>query len=168
MKKILSINTLAALLMAGTAFTACSSEDTIIDDQPVVNPVQKTVTMTVQASKGEVAGTRGLSLDGKTLNATWDGTEKVKVYKRNGSTSTLIGTLSASVSSSDKTTLSGTVSPAPDPTAGDYLDFYYIDPTMDYTGQDGTLATIAQKHDFCDVASLAPEGSDRYIVDGNK
>ena len=191
-----NIKTLVALLVAGAAmtFTACSSSEESIIEQPV-NPTEpKVYTMTVQASKGgasreqngtrsssaeaqpalgeakggDEATTRALSLDGKTLNATWDGTEKVKVYKRNGSTSTLIGTLSASVSSSDKTTLSGTVSPAPDPTAGDYLDFYYIDPTMDYTGQDGTLATIAQKHDFCDVASLAPEGSDRYIVDGNK
>ena len=42
MKKFMTdIKTLAALLMAGAAFTACSSDDNTIDEQPV-NPAQKT------------------------------------------------------------------------------------------------------------------------------
>ena len=169
------IRTLAALIIASATFTACSSsDDSIIDDQTTNTPnAQKVYTLTIQAIKGgdaSVGGdlqspTRALSLDGHTLNATWDGTEKVKVYKRNGSTSTLIGTLSASASNTGTTTLSGTVSPAPAPTAGDELDFYYIDPKLDYTGQDGTLATIAKKHDFCGEATLS---SKEYSVSDGK
>ena len=113
-----NIKPLVALLVAGAAFTACSSSEESIIEQPV-NPTEpKTYTMTVQATKGgasreqngtrsssaeaqpalgearggDEAMTRALSLDGKTLNATWDGTEKVKVYKRNGSTSKLVAT----------------------------------------------------------------------------
>ena len=43
-----SIKTLAALLMAGAAFAACSSsDDEILNDQPIVNPTApKTYTMT--------------------------------------------------------------------------------------------------------------------------
>ena len=44
---------LAALLMAGAAFTACSSSDDIVEDnpQPVENPTeQKVYTMTIQAT----------------------------------------------------------------------------------------------------------------------
>ena len=109
MKKILSINTLAALLMAGAAFTACSSEDTIIDEQPVVNPTQKTVTMTVKASKDEVAGTRGLELVGKTLKAVWKTTDVIKVYKYN-QWSTPVGTLHPTSNTSGTATLRGEVS----------------------------------------------------------
>ena len=56
--------------MAGAAFAACSSsDDEILNDQPIVNPTApKTYTMTIQASKGDAATTRGLSLDGNTLN----------------------------------------------------------------------------------------------------
>lgn len=109
MKKFLSINTLAALLMVGAAFTACSSDDTIITDQPVVNPTQKTVIMTVQASKDEVAGTRGLSLSGSTLNAVWKTTDVIKVYKYN-LWSTPVGTLHPTSNTSGTATLRGEVS----------------------------------------------------------
>ena len=57
-----SIKTLAALLMAGAAFAACSSsDDEILNEQPV-NPTEpKTYTMTIQATKGgDAATTRGL------------------------------------------------------------------------------------------------------------
>ena len=70
MKK--DIRTLAALLIASATFAACSSsDDNIIEEQPVNPTAPKTYTMTIQATKGGAAGTRGLSLDGSTLNATW-------------------------------------------------------------------------------------------------
>ncbi len=80
MKKFLTdIRTMAALLMASATLAACSSEDNIIDEQPVQHKGQ-VYTMTVSATKGGDAAdsrattTRALSLDGedgKTLNATW-------------------------------------------------------------------------------------------------
>ena len=71
---------LAALLMAGAAFAACSSDDNIVEEQPA-NPTQHTYTMTIEATKGgDAATTRALALDGNTLNATWQTTDKVAVY----------------------------------------------------------------------------------------
>ena len=82
MKKMMTnIKTLAALLMAGVAFAACSSSDDSIIDQPVNPTAPKTYTMTVQASKGDAAATRGLSLDGKTLNVKWNEGEEVIVMQ---------------------------------------------------------------------------------------
>ena len=74
-KNIFNIKTLAALLMAGAAFTACSIEDDFIKEQPV-SPTQK-YTMTVNALKGIDATTRALSLSGKTLSAQWAATDEV-------------------------------------------------------------------------------------------
>ena len=81
MKKMMTnIKTLAALLIASATFAACSSDDSIIE-QPVTPTAPKTFTMTVQASKGDAAATRGLSLDGKTLNVKWNEGEEVIVMQ---------------------------------------------------------------------------------------
>ena len=102
---ISSIKTLAIQLMVGVAFAACSSSDDSIIEQPV-NPTEpKTYTMTVQATKGDAAGTRGLSLDGNTLNVKWNEGEEVIVAQDE----TTIGTLTAQASSSGTTTLTGEV-----------------------------------------------------------
>ena len=77
MKK--DIRTLAALLMAGAAFTACSDKDEIFSEQPVT-PVQQTYTMTVNASMGDDAETRGLYLDGSALKVKWYNTDQVSVF----------------------------------------------------------------------------------------
>ena len=157
MKKFLSINTLAALLMAGAAFTACSSEDTIIDEQPVVNPTQKTVTMTVKASKDEVAGTRGLSLNGKTLNAVWKTTDVIKVYKNLPGGLTLVGTLNPTSNTNGTATLTGTVS---DVAENDKLVLFIGlgNGQYDYTGQKGVLYrdvdatnSIESKYDYANA-----------------
>ena len=52
MKKTFNyICTLAALLMAGAAFTACSSDDSIVEEQPVVNPSEPVYTLTINANE---------------------------------------------------------------------------------------------------------------------
>lgn len=172
MKKILSINTLAALLMAGAAFTACSSEDTIIDEQPVVNPTQKTVTMTVKASKDEVAGTRGLSLDGKTLNAVWKTTDVIKVYKFN-SWDEPVGTLSPTSNTTGDVTLRGEVTGV---TEGTKLALFMGGggEAFDYTGQKGVLLSsddpvnsIESKYDYAS-AGITQSFYAHYVNDGNE
>ena len=141
MKK--NILSMAALLMASAAvFTACSSDDNITGEQPA-NPTGK-YTMTVNASKGGDATTRALSLEGKTLNATWAITENVYVKKgsnwatgslkpqADGATATLKGELSGvTIAAGDELTLQF-------PKSG----------TPDYTGQVGTLADIAANFDY--------------------
>ena len=172
MKKILSINTLAALLMAGAAFTACSSEDTIIDEQPVVNPTQKTVTMTVKASKDEVAGTRGLELDGKTLNAVWKTTDVIKVYKFN-SWDEPVGTLSPTSNTTGDVTLRGEVTGVNE---GTKLALFMGGggEAFDYTGQKGVLLrdddatnSIESKYDYAS-AGITQSFYAHYVKDGNE
>ena len=160
MKKFMTdIKTLAALLIAGAAFTACSSsDDNIIDEQPV-NPAQKTYTLTVNASKGDGATTRALDLTGKTLTASWATTERVYVKKgsdwatgslqpdADGTTATLKGSLSdITIEASDNLTLQF-------PKSGD----------ITYAGQLGTLADIQANFDWAtanvEVESVSPSGN---------
>lgn len=97
---------LAALLMSGVAFAACSSSSDDITEPASAQPANGKYTLTVNASKGGAireqngirsssaeaqpalgkakavdATTRALSLDGNTLNATWKAGEKVTVLK---------------------------------------------------------------------------------------
>ena len=160
MKKFITdIRTLAALLMAGAAFTACSSsDDNIIDEQPV-NPAQKTYTLTVNASKGDGATTRALDLTGKTLTASWATTENVYVKKgetwatgslqpeADGTTATLKGSLTGiSIAADDNLTLQFPKSGA-----------------ITYAGQLGTLADIQANFDWAtatvEVESVSPSGN---------
>ncbi len=109
MKKIFSnITMLAALFVAGAAFTACSNEsdDIATIEQPAVNG-QKVYTMTIQAGKSGDATTRALELIGNTLTAKWANGDEVTVF--NGTTS--LGTLTASSTSANgkSCTLSGTL-----------------------------------------------------------
>jgi len=152
MKK--NILSLAALLMASAAvFTACSSDDNVTSEQPA-NPTGK-YTMTVQASKGGDATTRALTLgrnDADTknvLNATWDANEVVLVYQGGSQ----IGTLHSAASSTNETTLTGTLDSAPN-TGQDLTLYFHTNDTPSYAGQDGTLAKIASTYDFCAPATI--------------
>ena len=146
MKK--NILSLAALLIASAAvFTACSSDDNISSEQPA-NPTGKYI-MTVQASKGDDATTRALTLDGKTLNATWDANEKVLVYQGGSQ----IGTLYSAASSTNATTLTGELNSAPN-AAQNLTLYFHTNATPSYAGQDGTLAKIASTYDFCAPATI--------------
>ncbi len=159
MKKIQSsIKMLAALLVAGAAFTACSSDDNTVSEQPV-NPAQQTYTLTVNATKGSNATTRALEFDGEgALNATWATTENVYVKKgdtwatgslkpqADGATATLKGTLSGvAIAAGDALTLQF-------PKSGD----------ISYSGQLGTLANIAANFDYA-TAGVTVES----VTDGN-
>lgn len=148
------IISLAALLIAVIAMTACSSGDTIIDEpinEPIVKPeAPKTYTMTVQACKGDNATTRALSLNGSTLNATWTAGEVVTVYNETKA-ALLSGTLTAQTDGANTTlkgTLSGTIE------NGDKLKLKFLSPN--YGTQDGTLTGSATSIDkVCDYAEAS-------------
>ena len=156
MKK--DIRTLAALLIASATFVACSSDDDIIsENQQPVNPTGK-YTMTVNASKGDDATTRALSLSGKTLSVKWANTDKVSVFPAS-SWLTPLGTLTAAASDNGSTSLTGDLTTAP--TAGDQLNLLFPRATWDYTGQTGVLTgdnSIEKKYDYAlanvEVASV--------------
>ena len=131
---ISSIKTLAIQLMVGVAFAACSSSDDSIIEQPV-NPTEpKTYTMTVQATKGDAAGTRGLSLDGNTLNVKWNEGEKVVVMQDDDE----LGTLTATPDPNDptKATLTGELDEL-DPEED--IEFHLHSASYDYSRQSGVL-----------------------------
>ena len=151
MKKYFSnIRTLAALLMAGAAFAACSSDDSNIIEQPANPAGEKVYTLTINASKGGAA-TRALELDGSKLVAKWETTDVLSVFKAAsrsacipanylGTISPVAGTISAD---GDAATFRGTISGA---TAGDKLMLVYHPNafTIDaYAAQTGTLASAS-------------------------
>lgn len=169
MKK--NILSMAALLMASAAvFTACSNDDDSIINESQPAQGAKTYTMTVQVTKGDAAATRGLSLDGKTLNVKWNEGEMVYVLQQdidNAADWNYVGKLTAAASSTATTTLSGTLtvetgeSGTPLDTDAPALRFVLHGDASDYsTGQNGLLTgtgSIEEKYDFasCDVAKTS-------------
>ena len=147
-----SIKTLAALLMVGAAFAACSSSDDSIAEQQPVNPTEQTYTMTVQVTKGDAATTRGLSLNGKTLGVKWNEGEEVIVAQDE----TTIGTLTAQASSSGTTTLTGEVTGL-DPNKD--VSFYLHSVNRRYNEEPENIHDIEQKG----VLLKPAKGNDRSI-----
>ena len=146
------------VLMTAATLTACSGDDSIIDEQQPTYP-NGTYTMTVSASKGGDASTRALSPSGSALNATWAMTENIYVKKGetwatgslqpqdNAATATLKGALSGiSIAENDDLTLQF-------PKSGD----------ITYAGQVGTLADIAANFDYAtatvEVESVSATGN---------
>lgn len=167
MKKIMTnIKTLAALLMVGAALTACSSEDNFMNDQPA-NPTEPQVyTMTIEATKGDAAATRGLSLDETKhkLTPTWNEGEEVVVVQTVGTTNTTLGTLKAKASTDGITTLTGELVGLQ---TDAQLKFYLHGASYDYTGQKGMLLkadgnnSIEEKYDYAFAATYD------YTIDGS-
>ena len=165
MKKFMTdIKTLAALLMAGAAFTACSSSDDNIIEQPQ-NPTEPQVyTMVIKASKGGDTTTRALQpgyddvLGKNTVDAYWSGDETIEVYQSGEK----IGTATAAPSNNGNTTITATLTSAPNPSSD--LNFYLGGKTPDYTGQVGLLTgtnSISENYDY--ATDLVYSGA--YTVD---
>lgn len=141
-KTFKNIRTLAALLIASAAFTACSNEDSaIIGEQPAQQQAPQVFTLTLQAGKTDGAGTRALELNGTKLVAKWAAGDEVTVVKG----TTPLGTLTASNVSADGNTctLSGTLSTAPSANDALTLTYHPVANLSAYTSQTGTLASAA-------------------------
>ena len=141
-----NIKTLAALLMAGAAMTACSNNDENILEEVSQPDQPKVYTMTVEATKGD-NGTRGLVLDDDYLKVKWDEDEKVIVIKWNDTKNewSKIGELTAEPSETASTTLNGTLSEAPE---ANNTKLFLHGTSVSYDNQQGTLEYIAEKCDF--------------------
>lgn len=166
-----SIQTLAALLMAAAATTACTSDDNATaESASVTAKTPKTYTLTIAATKGDDATTRALSIDGTgALNATWTVGDAIRVMKRREMMGNVdfaeLGTLTATTVSADGLTATFTgsldatkVTEAGGLAVGDKLLFGYPGTNLgsstssfvfNYNGQDGTLDKIATDYDFC-------------------
>ena len=157
MKKM-KLFSLAALLMAGVAFTACSNDNDIADEQQNVNTTGK-YTLTIKAGKGDV--TRALAVDGDDIKATWTKGDVVKVYDEYENE---IGTLYAQ-SDGTETMLTGEfVYPYSylQPYVGKELTLMYGSPN--YTSQKGTLPWIAANCDYATAKVTVAGIDDETIV----
>lgn len=166
MKKILfGACALASLLVAGVALTSCNNEG-LTPEQPSKEKCYK-LSFNATISQSD-ALTRALGYDSenpKQLNAWWETTEKVYAVNMSAVMSggsgdvTIDGYLQPS-SNGVTTTLSGWLTPAEEihamegKTPGDILFFVYPSLAVDYTGQDGTLETIAQKYDYAQAITM--------------
>ena len=140
-KTIMNIRTMAALLIASAAFTACSNEDgAVIGEQPAATQTPQVYTLTLQAANATGAQHRALELDGTKLVAKWAAGDQLKVRNIDSSYELLGGTLTASnVSADGKTctfsgTLTGTIA------VGNQLALFYHATSGT---QDGTLESAA-------------------------
>ena len=70
----------------------------------------------------------------------WDKGDDVMIYKGD----THVGTLSPSVTGQETTTLTGTLTGAIE--VGDNLSLYFPSRDMDFSGQDGSIATLSSKY----------------------
>ncbi len=140
-KTIMNIRTMAALLIASAAFTACSNEDgAVIGEQPAATQTPQVYTLTLQAANATGAQHRALELDGTKLVAKWAAGDELTVINLSSSYELLGGTLTASNVSADgqtctfSGTLTGTIG------VGNQLTLFYH-ATSDT--QDGTLESAA-------------------------
>lgn len=144
-KHISIIRTLTALMTVGLMFISCSKEK----EQVLVD---KTFTMTVNASKGDHA-TKDLSLDGTTLTATWKTGEKVYVHN-NTKNADLDGYLEAQSDGTStvlKGSLTGTIE------NGDELALRFCSDSYDL--QQGTIEWIAANCDYATATVTVTDAS---------
>ena len=147
-KEDIGMKKIYAIFMMAAAFAACSKEEElqVIEEPETLTPPYM---MTIEATKGVESTTRALTLDGKTLNATWNDGEIVEVYQSGAK----IGELTAEASADASTTLTGSFESAPS-TSADLTFYFHTNATPGYSGQDGTLETIASTYDFCAPATV--------------
>lgn len=176
----------AALAIAGAALTACSSDDiNKVEANQKGLDASKTYYMSVDATKGnnEAASrsNRALTLSGSTLSASWATGEHVYVQGAYASDGSFLykGDIQPQSAGSDETILNGTIT-VPDEwaykTIQEAIDGGVIkypleivlqfprSGKLDYTGQVGTLADIAEKYDYAIATDAIFDIKDDHIV----
>ena len=153
---------LAALLMAGAAFAACSSDDNITEEQPVSPTGEQVYKLTIKASNGGDATTRALKLETSgALTAYWEVNDVLTVTK---GTTALTSTLKCTAVNGDEATFEGTITG--EVSANDALTLHYHMPTgfSVYAAQTGTLASAAAR-DYA-TATVTVDGVDATTHEG--
>ena len=154
MKEFKYFYALAALLMAGVAFEACTDDNEVIA-QP---ESQKVYNLMVDAAEG--VGTRSLTEEDGALSVAWNADDEVVVYNASGDSIGALKPVKAGV-----TKLKGTVS---DVEVNDELTLKFL-PKANYARQDGTLEYI-DTHCNAAIASVEVtkiEGTDVYTSDAD-
>ena len=125
--------------MMAAALVACSREE-----QPANPETPTTYTLSIKANLD--AGTKGLSLNDNTLNATWDGSERVYVFNASNEQLTFLTPHQDAQLNTSTCTLEGSFLPGKIPAADDVLTL--ILNAANYSNQEGTLAFIAGHDDY--------------------
>ena len=136
-KTFRNIRTLAALLMAGAAFTACSSDDNI-SEQPANPAGEKVYTLTVNATKDVSATTRALEFSGEKLVAKWKTSDEIYVIKLPSSP---LGPLTPTNISADgqKATFTGTITTSGLNVGDNLILSYHFHDISAFKNQNGML-----------------------------
>ncbi len=151
------------MFLLAAILAACTNEplpETIVEEAP------ESYTLVVTATKGNDNTTKALSLDDKTLNATWAEGDTVSVYSVTGEgdeemeSLNPVGTLTAQGSGAT-TTLKGEFLKGYTPMVNAKLRLKFND-KPDYTTQKGTLEYIAAN---CDYATADVTISD--VIEGD-
>lgn len=139
----MNLKSLGILLTAGFAFTACTSDTLVEQTAPQQD---KTWTVTATIGKDADTQTRALNLSSNTLNVGWTTTDKI--YVKTAATGMTVGYLSPTADTDNSTTtVTGTLS-GTEYSVNESFNLIFPRTEVDYTGQDGTLATIAEKYDY--------------------
>ena len=146
-----------AFMIMVAALAACTRAEQPLNEMPDQPEVPATYTLTLQASKG--TDTRGLVLNGNTLNAIWDGSEQVYVYL-NDNTSQEIAILTPVQSGQANCVLRGDF--AQPPVAGNALTLKLN--TDNYMDQRGTLAYIGSHCDYA-IATVTVTGVNEGTIE---
>ena len=164
-KTIMNIRTMAALLIASAAFTACSNEDSaVIGEQPAATQTPQVYTLTLQAANAMGAQHRALELDGTKLVAKWAAGDELTVINVTSMTP-LGGTLTASnVSADGKTcTFSGTLTGTIE--VGNQLALHYHATSGT---QDGTLESAAASDQANAIVTVASVDEGNITISESK
>lgn len=153
---------LAALLMAGAALAACSSDDNITEEQPVSPTGEQVYKLTIKASNGGDATTRALKLETSgALTAYWEVNDVLTVTK---GTTALYSELVCTAVNGDEATFEGTITG--EVSANDALTLHYHMPTgfSVYAAQTGTLASAAARDYATATVTVKSVDSDNNIT----
>ena len=140
---------ISLLSCMAVCYVGCTESDEIptTSESP---PPYRVWTASVEAVRDSIIGmdedeiiTRSLYYGGNSgtrYALVWDKGDDVMIYKGD----THVGTLSPSVTGQETTTLTGTLTGAIE--VGDNLSLYFPSRDMDFSGQDGSIATLSSKY----------------------
>ena len=143
------------LLAAAITWSACSNDLTREELLP-----GKGCTLTVNATKGQTAGTRALNPDGNNIAVTWTMDDRVTILNASNAE---IGSMAPTWIDGNKAKLTATLNGSVHLRTGDRLDLVFPRTGQDYTGQKGTLTDIATNYDYATASVEVKYADDSFV-----
>lgn len=151
----------ALLAITASILVACSDYgDRPLDPTDYAGQRSVPVTLTVNATKGQTASTRGLTLNNDKIAAIWSASDRVTVLS---ATNTMLGTMTPMSTGSRETKLKAELSDYSSVSINDQLNLVFPRTGRDYTGQIGTLEDIAAKYDYATASVKVTYVDDSFV-----